>query len=516
MTFDDIKEQVCSRLGVTAGMMDTIVADMIAYGRDGGRLPQTDSEFIDAFVRYARDVNHGGSRAYMRRASDKADYAMQEEIRRAFGREGEELSNRDVQRFFGLSYDEKAGWSFSDGSARGARVAGLLRAAAEELDRKRGNGAGKEALKGLAYAVATGGARRFGALGGYLLYMQEKGTPEEALRMLEWHDAVSALADAKAFGKSVNYTTTDPGAPSATEDAESCDNGWARIMLDRKGRPRSASDLGISEAQLRRLEEMHESTMLAYHMCGTRSVADYGRTCVAAHESYVAGVCAKAETEDDAVLATKLVAAQRISPSDRMAAEASAQMTGLSFAAMRTVRQVGKSRIGSHNIYDVLKAFALGSGDALRGKRRRNGALDMRRGIEDMFELMYRLVDISTAQRELPVFAMFSERPDSGARGYDAETYYGDADAGERAERGLGRITLAFQGVTEGQISEIRRMYERAVAGRELDSDGALGKNRRTIYGKTSPFSFAISRENLEAFRKSDEYSFTRDTAAPS
>jgi len=539
MTFDDIKEQVCSRLGVTAGMMDTIVADMIVHGGDKGRLPQTDSEFIDAFVRYAKDVNHGGSRSYMRRATDKADYAMQEEIRRAFGREGEELSNRDVQRFFGLEYSEKGGWGFTGTPAGGARTVQLLQEAAEELEQKRGRGVGKAALKSLAYAVATGGARRFGVLGGYLLYMHEKGGAEEAVRMLEWHDAVSALADAKAFGKAVNYTTTDPGAPSATSDAESCISGWERIMLDRKGNPIPASDLGISEAQLRRLNEMHDSTMLAYRMCGTQSVADYGRDCVDAFEDNVAAICGGAETTEDAVLATKLIAAQRIQPSDRMAAEASAQMTGLSFAAMRSVRQVGKSKIGAHNIYDVLRAFAQGSGSVVRGKRLHNGALDMRRGVEDMFELMYRLVDISTAQRELPLFAMFSERPDSGPRGYDAETYYGDEDAEERAERGLGRITLAFQGVTEGQISEVRRMYDRAVTGRELDSDGALAKNRRGIYdveryrkyeerkradGETpepfkdwlrekSPFTFTMSRENLEAFRKSRDYTFLQGRA---
>ena len=537
MTFDDIKEQVCSRLGVTAGMMDTIVADMIVYGRDKGRLPQTDSEFIDAFVRYAKDVNHGGSRSYMRRATDKADYAMQEEIRRAFGREGEELSNRDVQRFFGLEYSEKGGWGFTGTPAGGAETVRLLREAAEELEKTRGRGAGKAALRNLTHAIATGGARRFGVLGGYLLYMHEKGDAAEAVRMLEWHDAVSALADAKAFGKSVNYTTTDPGAPSATNDAESCVSGWERIMLDREGNPIPASDLGISEAQLRRLNEMHDSTMLAYRMCGTQSVADYGRACVDAFEYNVAAICGGAETTEDAVLATKLIAAQRIKSSDRMAAEASAQMTGLSFAAMRSVRQVGRSKIGSHNIYDVLRAFAQGSGSVVRGKRPRNGALDMRRGIEDMFELMYRLVDISMAQRELPLFAMFSERPDSGPRGYNAETYYGDEE--ERAERGLGRITLAFQGVTEGQISEVRRMYDRAVTGRELDSDGALAKNRRGVYdveryrkyeeqkkaaGETPesfgdwldekyPFTFTMSRENLEAFRKSRDYSFLQGRA---
>ena len=507
MTFDDIKEQVCSRLGVTAGMMDTIIADMIAYGRDRGHLPQTDSEFIEAFVRYAKDVNHGGSRSYMRRATDKADFAMQEEIRKAFGREGEELTARDIQKFFGLEYGERGSWTFNgQGDVRGAKVVSLLNEAAEEFTRKHGKGSGRAALGNLAYAIATGGARRFGVMGGYLLYMQEKGTKEEALRMLEWHSAVSALSDAKAFGKAVNYTTTDPGSPSASDDLVSCVNGWNRIIKDSKGRAYSASDLGISEAQLRRLNEMHEATMAAYRMAGTQSIADYGRDCVANYETLAAGLCARAESEEDATLATKFIAAQRLSPSNPMAAEASAQMTGLSLAAMRTVRQVGRSKIGSHNIYDVMKAFALGSGDVLRKGRRRNGALDMRRGIEDMFELLYRLVDMSTASRELPLLAVFSERPDSGARGYSDELYYGDED--ERASRGLGRITFAFQGVTEGQISEVRRMYGRAVDGRELDSDGALAKNRRSIFGKTSPFTFTISAANIEAIRKSSEMSF--------
>ena len=525
MTFDDIKEQVCSRLGVTAGMMDTIIADMINVGGRNGRLPRTDAEFIDAFTRYAKDIRNRGSRYFMLRATNKSDYAMQAQIRALLGSTGgqagsaeTELTGWRLRQHFGVEFDTNLReYAVSNHAAPGAALAKRILESGDKYDKRyraqegTGDGIAQNLLGAL---VSDSAARPFNALAGYAYFAETTNADTtELVDMLAWFNTTGAIGRAKRFARSVNFLTADPVSPTSGSDFASRVRSFGLDKVD-EDNPNQMKNVPISPAHVRRLKKMHAATIRAYEACrryGT--VQQYGQSAAEDFETNVTDFVT--DHVDDtqngvnaAVLATKLMAAQHVHRGQRLQLEANAQMVGLSLAAMRTVRQVDGSKIGSHNIHQVLEAIAKGSASVVRRGMSTNPVLDMRRGIEDIFELMYRLVGPSTSSRGLPIFAQFSERPDSGAKTFDNRTFYGDDLSGiARANGGLGRITLAFQGVTEGQISEIREMYRRVVEGRELDSTGSLGKRVDAVYGTTSDYGFTISAANLDKLTASRDFS---------
>ena len=67
-TFDDIKEQICGRLGWTADNINAVVGTILAYGlrtvREGSRIPTSDKEFADAIVAFSKGSRNVTSSVY--------------------------------------------------------------------------------------------------------------------------------------------------------------------------------------------------------------------------------------------------------------------------------------------------------------------------------------------------------------------------------------------------------------------------------------------------------------------
>ena len=523
MTFDDIKEQVCSRLGVTAGMMDTIIVDMVNYGRRIGHLPRTDEEFIAAFKEYASDVRKGGARASMLAATNKSDYAMQARIRKTFTDSAEkEVTRGAILKYFGCTWDSKSkSYMVTNQGAAGAWLVDAIRSAGAEGYAKAYNVPMNVAMgkaESLIYSIMRM-RTDFSDISGYVMYVLEshRGDQKTLGDMIAWNDTKWDLTEAKRFAHSVNYLTVDPVALNASYEAET-----RAVAFDRMVSPydevKDDTKLPVAREHIKRLHRMNASVFRAYNMILAKTIHGYGKAAVDSYESDVTWFAQEyTDTTEGARLAAKLIAAQRLDGRDGMAVEAASEMTGMSFAALRATRSLPNSRINSNNILRTLWAIGKGSGDAVRGKRSRNRVLDMKRGIEDLFELMYRLVGSSTARSSLPIFSYFSERSDGGAFGYDYETYYGDlemsanqADVGNGEKASVGgqmrRITLAFQGVTESQITEVRELYNRVVAGGELDEGGKLGKRVNAFGGKETDYGFTISEKNLDALLASEDY----------
>ena len=486
MTFDDIKEQVCSRLGVTAGMMDTIICDMVNYGRRIGHLPRTDEEFIEAFKGYAKDVKNGGMRFFMKRATDKGDYAMQAEVRTAFAGSAEaEVTQESLAQFFGGAYDWKQKqFVVMNPEARGTKLITALRTTGAEEYAKTYRVSldyAKQVVESVVGAI-TKMRTKFSDTSGAVLYAVDHLDGKTLADLIAWHEAKSDLRKAKQFARSVNYLTADPVANNAEDEAETRTDGFDSVTKDVE-----------FTKQIERLSRMNASVKAIYAAVAGETVHGYGFAAANSYEDDVTVFCANSGNDR---LALKLLAAQRVDANDTMAVEAASEMTGLSLAALRSTRVLPGSKINSGNILRVLARISNGSYETVRGgKGVRNRVLDMKRGIEDMFELMYRLVQSSTTRSSLPIFTYFSERSE-GSFGYDYETYYNDAVATDR----MNRVTLAFQGVTESQIADVRKLYNRVVSG-ELDKATRIG-----AYDKeATDFNFTLSMENLDALLASKD-----------
>lgn len=500
MTFDDIKEQVCSRLGVTAGMMETIIADIMNHGlTTAGRAPVSDKEFVDAFVAYAKEVNGKGPRMWMNRAANKGDFVMQRFL------DGILEAAGGAAAYYGLRYDFDSRHYVLDpaASGQGADFVRAIRSSVQDYERRTGRTDGSLVADRLIDSLVRESRTAHSVFNAYALYCATQGRGADG--MLLWYGTISALKAARRFTAGVNYTDADPASLNAFSELTQREDYLKGLSKE--------TVASLTPEKARRYAMMNEAATAAYRLSSARTMQAYAAQCI---EEFDESSTDFAETAAQSggpasVLAAKLLAAQRLQRGDRLQGEANAQMVGNAIAAFRTVKGVKGSAISSANALDVMRAFATGSAESVRGAKRRNAPLDMRRGLEDMFELMYRMVSATTARSELPVFAYFSERGDSGARGYSSTRYYGDSDVvqpfGQKRDPGLGRITLAFQGVTEGQMDELRALWTRTVEGRELDSDGTVAKGAKNVMsGEAVNYGFAISEETLAAFEQSAEF----------
>lgn len=477
MTFEDAKEQMCSRLGITFGMMDTIIADFIAYGRAHEAFPTSDKEFADAFKEYAKSGRAGESRAYMRRATDKTDYAMQADIRRMFtGNATVAVTFDALKSFFGLKYDTDGKKWVADPdnqSGTGCFIVNELRAELPKFCETYhvAPDVAEEMFSDLLRRLATMNVN-YSDVAGYVKYLVDKkasggDTSLDCRTMLEWFVSKRDLAEAKAFAKSINYLKADPTAPGAATQAEKLRNSFDKLIENCE-----------DKALAKRLDRMHSGVLQIYNALAASTVQGFGEQAI---EKYEKNVSALARNGSDPLLAALFIGAERLDKKDPLVVQANAQMVGMSLAAFRTVRVLPNSKINSGNILDVLEAIGTGSANATRGKRPRNLILDACHGIETLFDLMYRLNMSSTARNVNPIFTYFSERGSSGARGFDEGTYYGTPEGAPPVtikghdgklvtlDVDARRIGLLFLGVSESQMDDVRKLYDRVVDGRELD-----------------------------------------------
>ena len=494
MTFDDIKEQVCSRLGVSAGMMDTIVTDMVNSRFDPavGHLPRTDREFIDAFVKYARSVNGGGSRHFMSRSVDKTDYEMQTLVRTVFNGNRGAVGEGQVKAFLGVTYDLNAKrWVRANASAPGARLVTELLRCSQEFGRLTGIGdkGAEKAVSSLIGSIVRDCAREHTDTAGYMVYAMSTRRPVDkvAMEMLQWNYTKSALQEAKRFAKSVNYLTVDPVAFNAETESGNRADGFDALF----GPTADEARVDTIDARMAdRLRRMHKAVMAGYAATSGMTFQGYA---ILAADKFLRNTMALGSNRDIPTLtAMKLYSAPKVRRSDRMALEANAQMVGLALAAFRAVRTLPGSRITAGNAYSVLGSIASSVGGG-------NPGVDLKRGIEAMFEVMYVLANTSTARHTLPLYNYFSERE----RG-DLGDYYENPDA-----PAAHTLSLMFQGVTESQIRDVRGFYDRVVEGRELDSAKHVGVRS----GKETGLGFSL---NAETFAKLRELSETKDKSGRS
>lgn len=509
MSFDDIKEQICLRLGVTPGMVETIVVDMLNAAGDG-RLFTTDAEFMNAFAEYAISVNDPkSSRYWMARAVDPADY----EFRSMATISDEDILAADVNPSGGIleanprgdgpastfvrevkSWFGGIGQEDRDRSHVAYSLIGALdsRFRSERFGKPDGNGL-KDPVNGFVY---------------WFLNSCPKTKRAEALdAFAKWVDGTRSIKEMKALANAINPMGVDPAANDASSTADRLDDDFdADWFLALAGDPSIANkevpgsggrrtygelpEFGtVPGSELPSVLRMRTAAALMYDRgvgevvaaLGKRAHDTYRRNVDAANGRYLLTEPAAGSSTPGALVVHALHVVPRAAGELQLAANA--QSVDVALAAFCDVPYVAKSPLNTANMYDVLdkigRKLAMMRHPETLGS---NVTLDVLYGIETMLDVVARFTKNSYAGTQLGIFNYLNEVPNANQWWYDPKKYGG-------AAKGLSRILLGM-GRTGGQIDELRDLVRRVVVNRELDSDGVLG---------SLPYSSAAVQDDLRS-----------------
>lgn len=265
-TFDDLKNQKCSRLGWTSDMMEVLITDCL-LNRGAGRPVTTSAEMREVLYKYAEEVNKTrGSRYWMKNAVDVTNIKFGEGLRRIFGSKIEPghfnpreydpgVKTENIMSTFDLEWHEEKG---SDGTTYtklrrkplsdiqrkhanlGQALAEAFEKAGEELQGTYGLSPEDCVLQLITCNTASHQSKiRLGYLGWIVKDTAGTAKPGEILtavhskefdttdpkvmkpliakvkEFLIWNEKFNQLNTATEFTRSINYPKVDPGNDNA-------------------------------------------------------------------------------------------------------------------------------------------------------------------------------------------------------------------------------------------------------------------------------------------------------------
>ena len=512
-TFDDIKEQICGKLGWTSGMMDTVLVDLIT----AKEFPTTDEQFAKILSDYADSARapkageRGASRYYMLVSSTAANNtaemeALHAEIRSVFQNpskpSGGFIYRSDVADRFGLYVDEDGNWQVDDAKTGPAysAFANALMNAAEDTYRGQQTAPGFNARNYAINRMISDIAEHRGvnAGSGYAFWClgeinasddKEAMAAKVAYDYFRWSEGRQAVSAARTFANSVNFTKADPGSGSKVGRREELDIQNRRVLED-------ASETDTIEQALLR---MGSAVQCQYNVPNLRT--RQGRMSLAA-ETRDLGLIALANEinrrpgtpESLRRVFAKLLGTTALSPSAVMQLEGNLQTARYFLAAMQTMPECAGTDVMSGNggldAWDTFRAIA--SAEASRmveGEKQVGNTLTLRSGIEALFRAQYLLVSTSGQASRFPGFAFFQTRADenfSPSGKGDFDYAFGGAE--------LQTILAGFR----NKDAESLRWVQRFVG--DICNGAMDGVSRKAATGKTGATGFGLSVENLKAF----------------
>lgn len=558
-TFDDMKEQKCSRFGFTEGMMAIITCDMFLNHDEEkfvfGKIPTTEAEFDEVITRYVDSVNTFGSRYYMMMASSEA---YGDGIRRAIKKWVTSTSTgvNSWASFFGVEHvtfaNGKSAWKVTNKSQHsessltvGRYISRLVSdiASSEDSDIKAAISESGLTESGMLRLLAYSG-RATDATTGHLFWLAKElagveGTDDftaiaksikdtridytsvpSATKLAHMKKIVSfmrlthcneILEEGREFGNSYNYTSADPGADWAASSSSQVDSAYARVVNDYGVKDKDPGGVVFYDYY----RKMHAATKAVYGIgYGLETVATRSAESVEDHRDD------SGNAHDDTVLRLHgvakdhpglhhlerclvgLTSLQRIDPSRIRELKASVQMTPYFIAALQTA--------GNGSPIDNLETLrkisaAVSRADGYQGDsvqtEDRSGVFRVIRGITAAFDLMYRLVTTSTEHFSLEggnsAFSYFSEQADSSFSAYDG------------GSKSIYRIVPQFGGSTDVLANHARDLVRRVMDGKSFTGErrrsGSLHVNSsgRVVDNPTAKAtvakSFTLSVDNLTA-----------------
>jgi hypothetical protein len=498
-TFDDIKEQICGRLGWTRGLIEAAVASLVEPAVNGGKLPTTDAEVSAALRRFASTVNMGGVKSNVyRRATDPTDseFARTLQGRLAGGRQ---VSFNSICEALGVDYDPKSGTLFHTGAK------GKLAPLGEALCRNR------EGLLILRRAGDRKGANYVAAelflIAGLLA--DTEVSAEELDGMLESLEgmtrALEAVRKARQLERSVNYLTADPGSAFGT--AGRLDDSFARaVFSDPYELTGALSDPVTHDV----LSKMHVANAMAYDMgSGVKTLAAKAQDAVnldpldAFRVAELSGPFKMSRSSDVsayAAAAVRMEVRDALPGNDRMNLEANARQIPQLFGLFRSMPGLSSEVAGTPfrrgvHLYTAAKGMATALAE--RHNQPKSVALGFRRAVESLFATMYELMSTSTELNSVdgnraPVY--FRAAPDTAYGAKDIEDFNGMVSKvlpyGKLGQN-LSRIMPHYRAGDEATIERIRGMVDDVIKGRAY-----IGTRKRPI-GATRCGTFTLSLDSL-------------------
>lgn len=476
MTFDDLKHQVCGRIGFFPYMVETVVSRMLV---DGAPMT-TDAEFMDELTKYVKEIREEGSlMSLLARASNPADYAFRIEAYREItgeypyigpGRRPPTVGAKALADYLGQDEDAPVTGSYEKTSEpksgtilavlwdsvntlpedqRGAAWSAVFSAVAGSGTRVGNAGLGAALMLG---RLAPPGHRTYSSL----------TKPERAKvdSVVKWAQGLAVIQEAKRFRNLVDWAAVDPLAAESAASADRESGSWNEM----RGENTPAF-----------LDRMHAARQLFNGGVTGETAAMKGVRLAAARMDNVDGLVrawggSETAPSDPAVaeLLSALAAAKGVNRYDTMALERAMRSTPYAFAAFLTMPETddGTSSLTKANAWDAL--YAAGRALAARRNADNPGAnltLNVRRFVEAAVETLARLTTSEPALHRLaPVFDFIRMVPDAGRYQYDPKRYGG-------AATGLSRIVPMLGHVTEDQLDAVRAVVDRVLAG-ELDGKG--------------------------------------------
>lgn len=510
-TFDDIKEQICARLGWTSGMMDTVIVDLVT----SERAPTTDEEFFDCLIKYVKSVKDRGSRYYMMLTSDPSSGndeidGVHAKVRKLFtGDENGRITRDAVMNKFGIEEHFANGkWSYrlqADRTSVGANVEKVVQ---RVLVAYRDNlpadyREGKSNLVDMALRRFVSGISRRGGTNsgsGYAYYLvtvakqgDEAALAEAVDSYVRWSEGERVLQTARDFTSAFNYTKADPGSGSKLGRREQMAARFQAVLEENKNNPNRDVDPY--------LETMHTANLVAYNAATCATIQ--GRMGLAANNRPAALMkLAQAIAENPGAspalrkLVTAIFALDAVAANNFLQLEGNFQTVPYFLACLQTMPQCKGTDVmsgrGGLAAWDAMQTIADAFSDAENFK---GTTLHLRQGIESMFSVMYALVASSRTAVRNPAFAYFSMRTDGG---FDLPDFGEAKQAVYRGGKGLRRIVPTFRNKDADSIERARSYIARVTAG-ELDPGGVDGVRVENFGRSDAAKSFVLSDENLAA-----------------
>lgn len=460
-TFDDIKEQICGRLGWTKGMMDTVLVELLSSIRGG--IPTEDAQWAKILGDYAKNVRDGKAEYWMLKASSVEEDEFVERCRVIVG--AEKLSKEAMHAAMGVEFDESTKhWkSTGKGTAPLARVMSLLydlcqtdaeRAGFDYLVTSANGKLGHNSTLGrLAYLVSS------------MATLPSTMTQDEvsSLDMVRdtnrWAVKRAQLAKAQKFERAVNYLTADPGDANkfAKYGAESDEDAGDTASVVKGG--------GTADGAFRRMET---ATRMMYRAAGNLATVEASAVLAAVQREENLEELAETDPEAEAFLFVKDALPQW----DRMGLTANRQqLPYLMSLFLRQANIAGRLKDADGNwltslhdgaqLYGAVQAMAASVAGMWRDEAGNTLAtgkgLAARLAIESLFSVMYRLMTTSTEFADGATLPAYLRAP--------ADTNFEEKDYG-RIGTMLKRIMPGYRSNDAEAHRRIRGMYEDILAGR--------------------------------------------------
>ena len=527
-TFDDIKEQICARLGWTSGMMETVIADLVITEQ----APTNDEDFFKVLIKYVKSIADHGSRYYMMQTSnpsygDKEVESIHEKVRAAFIGEKKAATSKkmyraDVMRTLGIDMTIDANGRKHYSISKELLSAGsgswtkpqLVVAAIAEAAKKRKTG-GKNEIDKVSATISRvisditqhGGVNQGS---GYIFYLAKlaKDEPsklqEEIEGYLDWTEGMYGLQTAREFTSSFNYTKADPGDGVKLGRRDRQALQFQTVMQ----RDRDGGELHSDADTV--LDVLQTATAATYNAATCATI--HGRMGLAANNLIwrlqdLAKDAARSPSKSATLrrLLVAMTAANKYTDRDVLELEANFQSIPYFIACLQTMPQCNGTDVMSGDnsmnawrtmqvIADTIVAQSKKDRQNERNKRNKENfadqtkgtTLDLRRGIESMFSVMYELVASSTESIRHPGFFFFEMRPDNG---------YSSRVGGPLVRR----IVPTYRNKDADSIDRAHA-YIKEIEDGALDPNEADGKRHAQNKAfRTYAESFVLSVDNLKA-----------------